>query len=422
MKTYRFHTGRDVILLMASFAAGPASPLSAQIPCGYEITAIIQGPFCGAFGFPPTVPVSITEGGDVVGRYNVCTVGPSLPFLWSKDAGFTTLSVPQGFSSGRAEDSDSETGWIVGSMIAEGQNRNTAAVWINGAPTDLGTVPGGNHSQASAISAARIVGMWGNDITGDPALQGFVWQDGEMIDLGPSLGTAQGVARDVNTSGQIVGGMGNSLLFNSHAFLWQDGVVEDLGVIPGGFTAEGVAINDATPVQIVGAGAIPAKGFTFGLTRAFFWEDGQMINLGTLPGLLRSACLDINDAGLVVGTAWGPGQHGIVWYDGVMVDLNDLIPPEAGVNVNFAWGINNSGQIACRAQVVDNNDVIGLLLTPINSPPGDLNCDGIVGIADFLQLLGDWGACPPQGSCPADLNGDGFVGINDFLILLANWS
>ena len=55
-------------------------------------------------------------------------------------------------------------------------------------------------------------------------------------------------------------------------------------------------------------------------------------------------------------------------------------------------------------------------------PLGDLDGDGVVGIADFLLLLADWGPCPdPPGPCPADLDGDGIVGIIDFLILLAKW-
>jgi hypothetical protein len=55
-------------------------------------------------------------------------------------------------------------------------------------------------------------------------------------------------------------------------------------------------------------------------------------------------------------------------------------------------------------------------------PLGDLDGDGVVGITDFLLLLGAWGPCPdPPEPCPADLDGDGAVGVTDFLILLANW-
>ena len=55
--------------------------------------------------------------------------------------------------------------------------------------------------------------------------------------------------------------------------------------------------------------------------------------------------------------------------------------------------------------------------------PADLDFDGLVGIADFLLLLGNWGPCPaPPEPCPGDLDGDGEVGIVDFLQLLASWS
>ncbi len=51
---------------------------------------------------------------------------------------------------------------------------------------------------------------------------------------------------------------------------------------------------------------------------------------------------------------------------------------------------------------------------------GDLDANGVVGIVDFLALLGNWGPCEP-GCCLADIDLDGDVGISDFLILLGNW-
>ena len=54
---------------------------------------------------------------------------------------------------------------------------------------------------------------------------------------------------------------------------------------------------------------------------------------------------------------------------------------------------------------------------------GDVDCDGLVGITDFLMLLAVWGPCPEPcpPSCPADFDGDCQVGITDFLIVLGNW-
>ena len=51
----------------------------------------------------------------------------------------------------------------------------------------------------------------------------------------------------------------------------------------------------------------------------------------------------------------------------------------------------------------------------------DVNCDGIVGVADLLLLFSAWGPCPDCDNCPADLDGDCTVGVADLLILFANW-
>ena len=56
--------------------------------------------------------------------------------------------------------------------------------------------------------------------------------------------------------------------------------------------------------------------------------------------------------------------------------------------------------------------------------PGDANGDCVVGIDDFLIVLGSWGPCPepcPVVPCPGDFNGDCEVGINDFLAVIGNW-
>ncbi len=58
---------------------------------------------------------------------------------------------------------------------------------------------------------------------------------------------------------------------------------------------------------------------------------------------------------------------------------------------------------------------------PDCSPECDLDGDGVVGIMDYLALLGVWGSCPDCSSCPADFDGDCDVGITDVLELLANW-
>lgn len=68
-------------------------------------------------------------------------------------------------------------------------------------------------------------------------------------------------------------------------------------------------------------------------------------------------------------------------------------------------------------------DIIDGLLEDI-PVPGDADGDGVVGVTDFLTVLGSWGPCPDPcpPSCPADFDDDCTIGIADFLIVLGNWT
>ena len=57
----------------------------------------------------------------------------------------------------------------------------------------------------------------------------------------------------------------------------------------------------------------------------------------------------------------------------------------------------------------------------LDPTPGDLDCDGHVGVTDLLALLMNWGPCDDCNACIADLDGDCVVGVKDLLILLGNW-
>ncbi|MCH7849669.1 MAG: FG-GAP repeat protein [Planctomycetes bacterium] len=57
----------------------------------------------------------------------------------------------------------------------------------------------------------------------------------------------------------------------------------------------------------------------------------------------------------------------------------------------------------------------------LDPTPGDLDCNGRVGVADLLALLSTWGPCDDCQACAADLDGNCIVGVSDLLILLMNW-
>lgn len=396
------------MLAAVLLAAAPAGPAAAQIPEGYTVTAIIRGPWCQFdpwFGFlAPTSASAISDDGNaVVGSYRVCA-STDVAYIWTF-GGMHTLPWPQNATETYANDIEGPK--VVGSYYGT-DSRFHAVLWNGQQILELGTMPGGNGSQASAIAEGRIVGEWGG-----PGIHAFLWEDGVMTDLALPMGPNSS-ASDVSASGAIVGWMGN-FLTDAHAFLSHE-VTTDLGVVPGGTTAYAQAINSWG--HVAGYGAVPDDNNQFGAPRAFFWDGQRILNLGTLLGHSSSSASDLNDHAVVVGKSGGTG---FVWHDGVMMDLRDLVvdlPPE--ITIETANGINNCGQIVCTAK--ESLWSVGLLLTPIEEPTADLDCDGVVGWEDFVALLDAWGPCPAQGLCRADLDQNGWVGVDDFLALLADWA
>jgi probable HAF family extracellular repeat protein len=79
-------------------------------------------------------------------------------------------------------------------------------------------------------------GGWAADINehgqivGRGFLSGFLWDDGVLTDLG-HLGGYYSTPYDINEHGQVVGTSNIGSGDESHAFLWEDGVMTDLGAL-----------------------------------------------------------------------------------------------------------------------------------------------------------------------------------------------
>jgi len=82
----------------------------------------------------------------------------------------------------------------------------------------------------------------------------------------------------------------------NHGFLWQNGVMTDLGILSGGSWSSAYGINNNG--QIVGSGD-DASGYS----HAVLWQNGKITNLGTLPGGSWSSASGINDNGQIVGSS-----------------------------------------------------------------------------------------------------------------------
>jgi probable HAF family extracellular repeat protein len=91
-----------------------------------------------------------------------------------------------------------------------------------------------------------------------------------------------------------------------------------------------------------------------------------MRDLGTLAGDVNSAALSINDTGDVVGVSLDANfdLHPYIWQNGVMTNLNSLIPTNSPLSLLLACSINSSGEIAGLA-VTSSGELHAYLATPI---------------------------------------------------------
>jgi probable HAF family extracellular repeat protein len=270
---------------------------------------------------------------------------------------------------------------VVGcSLIDENGGEAFAFHWQNGKMTKLKNLLGITGTCALSINnKSQIVGysslpldpkdyIPGLDQAGD--IHPVLWENGEIKDLGklPGSGTKYGgTAYDINNLGQIVGhatipnpdAKVDNYLF--HAFLWQGGIMSDLGTM-GGKESRATSINDKG--EIVGY-----VNDDNGLSRAFLWRDGTMYDLSTNTFFAggSSQALEINNQGQIVGVGGYRNDRGdfiycsFIWDNGVMRIINDN---------GHAQGINDFGQIINGTGLINNNKVQSFVYNGLTSRSG----------------------------------------------------
>jgi probable HAF family extracellular repeat protein len=349
-----------------------------KAPTRYTIIDLgtLGGTFSQAFG--------INNKGSVVGLATLPGDTTAHAFMWRKGmitdlgtlAGTDTLPASGAYSI-------NDNGEAVGfSETAEPDAQNTCghslvclpAVWRDGAITALPTL-GGTNGTASAINNRdQVVGTAQTDET-DPTCQVPVdkpalWEKGEVRALSTDpflngiVGAGPGPAGN-NDKGQVVGVVHPCDFSEVRALLWENRKVINMGTI------EGLALqNTPAPIAINNRGQATGTYTTnAGINRAFVWQDRAFTDLGTLPGGVSAEGGGINDAGQIVGQTCSTSSCTVfLWQDGVMTDLNAVVPADASLYPFVAAGINSLGEIVGLA--FDKNTGAcchGFLAIPENS-------------------------------------------------------
>ena len=253
-------------------------------------------------------------------------------------------------------------------------------LWQNGTMIALPTV-GGNNGQASAINnSGQVAGYAENGIADSTCPAGtenfmidlpVVWTNGNAKALPTITGDPDGVAYGINNRGQAVGYSGTCIQA-THPVVWENNntvtKLQDLGD-PGGIA---YAINSHN--QVVGQ-AVNSDGTAL----AAIWQNHTVAALGgLLPGDVASFATSINNQGQVVGSSFDSRSNwsrGLLWQNGVMIDLNTVFPASSNLFVVSASNINESGQIAGMAVEMSGLNagrtiVHAFLATPVDEDQG----------------------------------------------------
>lgn len=212
--------------------------------------------------------------------------------------------------------------------------------------------------QVTGFAPAPSRDYWGSQAT--------VWSNGVAKGLGFLGNGVRSSGADINSAGHVVGEADTLYHGQAHAFFHDGQEMHDLGVLAGGTWSWAAGINEHD--QVIGCSTSAASPNN---CHAVIWSGGSIHDLGVLAGGSRSEGHEINDAGDVVGSAdTADGQQVAMLYkDGVMHNLNDLLEPGLGSSWQLyaASAINNNGWIVGTARFNGLNRAF--LLKPMAAVP-----------------------------------------------------
>lgn len=252
-------------------------------------------------------------------------------------AGFvvTDLGVLPGGSSSQAS-AINATGLVAGTADVGGFQSH-AILGGTSSPIDLGTLSGGNYSAGFGINrAGNVAGDSEIRINGVIQTHAFRSQGaGALLDMGTMAGYVGSAARGLNDSGHIAGWNTTANGTTQAVIGYAPQTFATVGSL-GGVNSKAFAINNS---DVVAGEADTGTGFT----HAFRATASSSVDLGTLPGSTGSSGRGINGNNDVVGFTTGSISHAFLspGAGGPMVDLG-ILPFGSS---SEAWGINDLTQV-----------------------------------------------------------------------------
>ena len=179
----------------------------------------------------------------------------------------------------------------LGHIAGRGAIAGGGSLWFDGVHHPLGSLGSGSAEPFALNNNDQVVGRFGFDI---PVIHAFLSQNGVMQDLGVLTGRSESQAVGINDQGVVVGWSRNRGEFIEQVGFLYDGQMHELPFVPAGINNKG---------QIVGKNGI--------------YMDGQYYDLPGSADLPVVVPLDINDSGWIVGYGY-PSQtsaasHAVIW-------------------------------------------------------------------------------------------------------------